>query len=235
MGTKSILSLSAIVMSGLLLCGGTAYAADTTPAPTPTTSTTGAAPTLPPGMTPVETKKAETVTLRSYVHPERYAFGFAMTGLLPTDQVTVTWSSVLNPGGSSSSNIYRGPDPAAGKGEWYSGRQPGWTTATVKVMRGNVEVGTLTLTNENKVIVTARRMDSSFLFRLTGFTANDRMQVTWVTRDGKTHTYDGRAQRTFTRSSIPGWKTATIRVYAAPARTDLLTQPLTIVRPTGGF
>lgn len=230
MATSRLLTLAAAAALGLSVSGGTAYAAatdSTTTAPTGSAAAP-AVPAVPAGAESVTSTTAAGVSVTSYVVPAKRGFGFNFSGLQLTDKVTVEWNTVLVPYGAVSTNVYRGTDPAAGRGEWYSGTQPGWLSATATVRRDGAVIQSAHVTNDDAVRITARRGGNSFTFKVVNALPGDRMLVQWTTRDGGSGSYEGVAED-FTQR-VRGWNSATIRVYAGTNQRLLVAPPVTLTR-----
>lgn len=252
MATTRVLTLGAAAALGLALTGGTAHAASGDPRPEPKPAASSQAsvpgqdraraardeaaraaaaglPTMPAEATPVRTAAAAGVTITSYNLAEQRMFGFTFTGLRSGDVVQVVWRTVLNPLGVTHFNVNRGPHPELGLGYWDSGHQPGWTTATVTVLRGGAPVASLELSNDKAVQIAATRNGAHFAFQLANTRPGDHMYVSWTLKDGGTDQYEGPAGE-FTRH-VPRWSTATIVVFEGTDRRALLAHPLTISSP----
>ncbi|WP_116112891.1 hypothetical protein [Austwickia chelonae] len=169
-------------------------------------------------------------SIASYVQREKRAFGFDFAGLKPQDEVTVRWRTVVHTRDVISTNVYRGTDPAAGKGWWYSGRQPGWTSADVEVKRDGKVVATLKLKNPYSVKVSEVALCYSFAFLARNALSGDRMLIEWTMGSGERRQIDLEAGL-FLSGWQSGWRTATIKVYEGSNPLNLIADPVTIMNP----
>ncbi|GAB76644.1 hypothetical protein SAMN05421595_1777 [Austwickia chelonae] len=169
-------------------------------------------------------------TIASYVQREERAFGFDFTGLKAKDEVTVRWRTVVHTSDVVSTNVYRGTDPAAGKGWWYSGRQPGWTSADVTVTRDGKTIASLQLINPYAVRISDVALCHTFAFLAKNALSGDRMLIEWTMASGEIRQLDLDAGL-FLSGWQTGWRTATIKVYEGSNPLNLIANPVTIVNP----
>ncbi|MBW3085841.1 hypothetical protein KEM60_02052 [Austwickia sp. TVS 96-490-7B] len=230
MKTTSAASIALTLAFGMLGGGVATAVADPAPMPSPTASTTEVSPRIPADAVPDDQITQRGVTIRSYIHAPKRAFGVVFQGLRSTDEVKVMWTTIRNPQGEMATNIYHGTDPTKGYGEWYSGHQVGWVYATGVVIRDGQVIAQYTFANKNAVKVKAVPSKNSFNVTMSNVMPTDRMLIKWTFADGSVNSVNAPAGN-FSSGKQKGWKNATITVYEGNSIAALLANPVTITPP----